>query len=163
MKAKTHSNYIINGLRAMAMTVLAAVFCVLPVSCDNSELWDEVPGEITTFINQYFPNSALESVTHTGKSYHIRIKNGPGMAFDTDYEWTDVNGYGMPLPQVLLFDQLPPRLYDYLQETEQLNAVFSMSRDGDKYTITLLSSSLQYDTSTGQLTGSDASGGAAKS
>lgn len=163
MKAKIYIGYMISGLRLAAMSIMAIVLCSLPISCDHSELWDEVPGEISEFINQYYPNSELVSVSHNGNNYHIRIDNGPGLSFDSDYRWVDINGYGMPLPQVLLFDQLPPRLYDYLQETEQLNAVFSMSRDGDKYSLTLLSSTLRFDASTGKLTGSGFSGSALKS
>ncbi len=52
----------------------------------------------------------------------------------------------------MLFDQLPPKLYDYLQETEQLNSVFSMERDKDYYTLTLLDSMLRYTIATGAMT-----------
>lgn len=157
MKGKIYFTDLLHGLRIMAMAITAALLCTLPSACDHSDLWNEVPGEISNFLNEYFPNSELVSVTHNSAGYHIRIDNGPGLAFDTEYKWVDINGYGMPLPQVLLFDQLPPRLYDYLQETQQLNAVFSMSRDGTQYTLTLLSSTLTFDTATGELRGSDAS------
>lgn len=162
MKSKIYIYDVLHVLRLAAMLIMGVVLCSLPVSCDHSELWDEVPGEISEFINQYYPNSELLSVSHNGSIYHIRIDNGPGLSFNSKYKWVDINGYGMPLPQVLLFDQLPPRLYDYLQETQQLNAVFSMSRDGDKYTLSLLSSTLQFDAATGKLTGSDAAGNALK-
>ncbi|MDE6120487.1 MAG: hypothetical protein K2F63_01710, partial [Muribaculaceae bacterium] len=47
-------------------------------------------------------------------------------------------------PQVLLFDQLPPKMYMYIQETEQLNAVFAITRDPDVYTASLLDDTLTY-------------------
>lgn len=154
MKAHFYTD-ILHGVRLAAIVAVSAILSVFNVSCDHSDLWNEVPGEIGQFINTYYPNSVLEAVTHSGDIYHVRIDDGPGLAFDSEYKWIDINGYGMPLPQVLLFDQLPPRLYEYLQGTEQLNAVFSMSRDDDVYTLTLLKSSLRFDVSTGKLTGSD--------
>lgn len=158
MKNNIHISDIIHGLRIAAMTLLIIGLTSIQSACDHSELWDEVPGEIANFINDYFPNSELQSVSHTGNTYHIRIDDGPGLTFDKDFNWTDINGYGIPIPQVLLFDQLPPQLYDYLQETEQLNSVFSISRDGDNYTLALLNSSLYFNAATGELRGSDATG-----
>ncbi|MDE6134636.1 MAG: hypothetical protein K2F79_03580 [Muribaculaceae bacterium] len=113
-------------------------------SCKDSDLWDDVPGPAAEFINRYYPFSQLSSVTHNASSYHVRIKDGPGITFDSDYAWTAVDGYGMPLPQVLLFDQLPPKMYMYIQETEQLNAVFAITRDPDVYTASLLDDTLTY-------------------
>ena len=137
------------------MIFVVAMLSTITFSCDHSELWSDVPGQITKFINRYYPNAELQSVSHTGNTYHIRIDDGPGLTFDADYNWTDINGYGMPVPQVLLFDQLPPKLYDYLQGTQQLNAVFSISRDNNIYTLALLDSTLTFNTDTGELTGSN--------
>lgn len=141
----------------VAVLVAAAVGSVLS-GCHHAELWEELPPDISSFISQYFPNSELNSYTHTGTTYHVRIDDGPGLTFDADYKWTDINGYGMPLPQVLLFDQLPPKIYDYLQETEQLNAVFALSRDSARYTLTLLDQTLTYDIATATISGSKPEG-----
>lgn len=140
------------GVRiAMSISLLLALF-MLP-ACNDSELWDELPSEITEFITQYYPNCDLQSVSNSPNGYHVRIKDGPGMTFDKDKQWTAVDGYGMPLIQVMLFDQLPPVVYEYLQGSDQLNSVFSMSRDKVRYTIALLNSDLYYDIETGALTG----------
>jgi hypothetical protein len=61
----------------------------------------------------------------------------------------------MPLPQVLLFDRLPPSLYSYLEETENLGNVFSIERDRTTYTVVLLNETLSYDVATEQITGSN--------
>ena len=140
------------GANIIVSLAIALALCALP-SCDHSELWDELPYQITKFINNYYPDSQLQSVSDAGGSYHVRIENGPGMTFDSDEQWVAVDGYGMPLPHVLLFDQLPPAVYSYLQETEQLNSVFSISRDNGKYTIVLLDTTIYYDTATDKLTG----------
>ena len=104
-------------------------------------------------LTQYYPNSEVQSYTHNAGVYHVRLDDGPGLTFDSSYEWTDIDGYGMPLPQVLLFDQLPPKIYQYLQETGQLNAVFAVRRDSTEYALTLLDQNLRYDIASGELTG----------
>lgn len=136
----------------------AIAFVLVLGGCNHAELWDELPSDITTFISQYFPNSELESVTDTGSGYHVRIANGPGLTFGADNRWTAVNGFGMPLPQVFLFDRLPPKVYAYLQETDQINAVFAVSRDDRTYTLTLLDHDLMYDIATQQLSGTTPKG-----
>lgn len=138
------------------MIFLSIGLCCLPSACHNTELWSDLPKAVNDFITQYFPNSELQSVSNSGGVCHVRIEDGPGLTFNEKGEWESIDGYGMPLPQVLLFDQLPPKLYGYLQETQQLDSVFSMQRDGVKYTLTLLDSDLYYNSDTGELTGSDA-------
>lgn len=70
------------------------------------------------------------------------------MTFGPDQEWEAINGYGERLPQVLMFDQLPPALFAYLQETENMNDVFAMERDAGIYTVTVLNSTITYDSKT---------------
>ncbi|MCM1067511.1 MAG: hypothetical protein NC418_08070 [Muribaculaceae bacterium] len=132
-------------LMCMALTWVAA-------GCHDNDVWNDVPEQIGEFINHYFPYSELSSCTETDAGYHIRIDDGPGLSFDRSYAWTSIDGYGMPLPQVLLFDQLPPALYDYIQETENLNGVFSMERDSTAYVVTLLDTSVRYIIETGEMT-----------
>ncbi len=127
----------------MAVTPMLAI-----VSCQTNRLWDELPLDISRFINEYFPNGAIDSYSSTPTSYHVRISDGPGLTFGQNYQWEEINGYGMPLSGVLLFDQLPPHLYKYLEETSNLDQVFVMERTSRIYTIVLLDSTLTYDIST---------------
>lgn len=138
-------------MAAAALFVFAMLF--IPGGCHNSDLWSELPEDISHFISQYYPNSEVQSYTRNAGIYHVRLDDGPGLTFDSSYQWTDIDGYGMPLPQVLLFDQLPPKIYQYLQETDQLNAVFAVSRDSTEYALTLLDQNLRYDIASGELTG----------
>lgn len=126
---------------------------MLAGACHHAELWDEMPRQIASFINMYYPNSELQAFQSTDKGYYVRIDDGPGMSFGTDYAWTSLDGYGMPLPQQFLFDQLPAPLYRYLVESENLNAVFSCSRDARTYTVQLTTSTLSYNTDTETLSG----------
>ena len=131
MKVKTLFSILI-----MVVTPLTAVMS----ACRDNEPWGELPSEISEFI---------------ATTYHVRIINGPGLTFNKKCEWEAVNGYGMPLPQVLLFDRLPPSLYSYLEETENLGNVFSIERDRTTYTVVLLNETLSYDVATEQITGSN--------
>lgn len=125
---------------------------IVVTSCRNNDLWDEMPQPIALFISNYFPGNAINSYSDAGNTYHVRIDDGPGLTFDSGYKWIAIDGYGMPMPQVLLFDQLPPKLYGYLQDTDQLNEVFSMERDHVNYIVTLMDSTLKYVIETGELT-----------
>lgn len=121
-----------------------AIALLLLHGCSSS-LYDELPAKIASFVTQYFPSTEIGNVTETSDSYYVRIKNGPGMTFDSSHNWTEINGYGLPLPQVLLYDQLPPVLYGYIQSAEWLDSVFDITRDKNVYIATLLNSTLRYD------------------
>lgn len=151
--AATRVQRLLCRLRLAAALCVAVALALVQGGCSHADIWSELPADISSFITQYFPNSQLQSYTHNAGSYHVRIDGGAGLTFGATYQWTDIDGYGMPLPQVLLFDQLPPKIFDYLQETEQLNAVFAMRRDATRYTLTLLDNDLIYTIATGELSG----------
>ena len=121
-------------------------------SCNDSDDYSGIPSEITEFLVHYYPNTAVESFSHSGTVYHVILKNGPGFTFNYDCEWTDMEGYGMPFPQVIMFDELPDALYRYLEETENTGSVFAVSRDASHYTVDLLNSTLTYSTDSGKIT-----------
>lgn len=123
------------------------------VACDNNA-WDELPEPIASFVSEYYPDSKVSAYGETTDGGHyVQIHNGAYLVFDSKYRWTSINGEGEVLPQVFLFDELPPSLYEYLQETENLDRVYMASRDNYKYELQLESSSLTYDIDSGQLTG----------
>ncbi|MDE6452570.1 MAG: PepSY-like domain-containing protein [Muribaculaceae bacterium] len=129
--------------------ILIAITAMLAPACSDSDVWDSVPPKIATFLNRYYPNSELASCTRTGSDYRVRIKDGPGITFDAACEWTAIAGYGELIPQVLLFDQLPPALYEYLQQTATTADVYSLERDRTTYTVGLKNTSVVYDIATG--------------
>ena len=148
-------------LKSLFVMILMAVTAAVGTlsGCKDNDLWGELPSEISQFITQYFPNSSIDSFSESANTYHVRISDGPGLTFSKDCEWEAINGYGMPLPEVLLFDQLPPALYTYLEGTSELGSVFSMERDKATYTIVLLDTTLSYDISTQEITGSQSQRG----
>lgn len=142
---------ILSAMLIMSLSPLMA----LMTACKDNEPWNELPEKISEFINQYFPNSEIDSYSESAATYHVRITDGPGITFAKDYSWESINGYGMPLPQVLLFDQLPPAFYKYLEETNNLGEVFSLERDNTTYTVVLLDSVLVYDIESEQISSTD--------
>ncbi len=140
-------------LQMLLAAMMSAALLFVSSSCHNNEEWDEMPQEIADFVSKYFPGEGIGSYSYSSTGYHVRIDDGPGITFDNNYAWVVVDGYGMPLPQVMLFDQLPPRLYAYLQDSQQLDSVFSMERDSLRYTLSLLNSDLIYDIKTGAISG----------
>lgn len=140
-------------LQLLLSLIMSVALMSVAVSCHGDDEWNEMPQEIADFVSKYFPGEGVGSYTHNGNTYHVRIDDGPGITFDSDYAWEIVDGYGMPLPQVMLFDQLPPKLYGYLQDSQQLDSVFSMERDSRRYTLSLLNTTLTYDIKTGEISG----------
>lgn len=119
-------------------------------ACTDNEAYDDVPQPIISFITQYWPNPIIESYAQpTANKYEVDIKNGPSLEFDGNYSWTDVDGEGLPLPKEFLFDQLPDKLYEYLEGGEYLNQVFEVERNVRTYKLDLLNIDLSYDISTG--------------
>ena len=139
------------------LTLAAAILCMAATACSNNDnLYDSLPKEIGDFVSQYFSGYGIENYSHSGSTYHVRLKNGPGLTFGADQRWEAINGYGMPLPQVLVYNELPPALFSYLQETENTENVFAMERDGFTYTTVLLDQTLYYDIATDVITSSNA-------
>ncbi len=120
-------------------------------ACSN-EAWDELPSPIASFITQYFPGSTVKAYTHTDEGSIAYINNGATIHFDTDNSWTEIDGNGVRLPQVMMYDQLPPALYDYLQSTDRTADVYVVTRDNKFYKLTLLDTVITYNLSTGAIT-----------
>lgn len=137
--------------RLIPIIFISFLLCVI-AACQHDE-WDEVPSPVQTFISQYFPFGEVSSVVF-GKSGNVTVSidNGATLSFDKDYNWTDINGNGIPLPGNFLYDQLPQSLYSYLLESEQTAGVYSASRNYDYIVLDLLDTSISYDRTTGDIT-----------
>lgn len=135
-------------------SLLLSIMALVLGSCSsNDEVYNSMPQDITKFLAQYYPNSKVESFTETDARYRLVLDDGPTMVFDKACLWEMVNGNGSVVVQNFLFNELPPELYEYLQSTDNLNQVFSMSRDSTDYTVVLLNQTLTYTISTGKITG----------
>ena len=133
--------------------ILLVVMVAILSGCSDDVKYNELPSEIQEFVARYFPNTGIDTFKETSSVYHVKLKSSVGITFGLDYSWEAVSGYGATLPQVFLYDQLPPVLFNYLQETEQLNAVYAVERVPRLYTVTLFDNTLTYDTVNGAIHG----------
>ena len=130
-----------------ALMLLAATLGI--AACSDNKDYDEVPEPIIMFLTKYWPNPIIENYSHpNSNTYEVDIKNGPSFVFNGDYDWTEADGEGLPLPEVFLYDQLPSTLYNYLEGGEYLNQVFEIERNARTYELSLLNINLTYDIST---------------
>lgn len=121
-------------------------------ACSN-DASEELPSTISNFVTQYFPGYSVKAYNElSGGNSVVQLSNGPTIKFDDDQRWIEVDGEGSTLPQVLMYDQLPPQLYEYLQATEQQSDVYEVKRDRYYYKLTMLDTVLTYDIATGKVT-----------
>lgn len=136
-------------LRNLFLTLIA----ILPLAaCTTSTDWEEMPDPIAKFVAQYFPEDGVSQYGETDGVYHVKLRGSASLSFNSSYAWITVNGEGETLPQVFLFDQLPPALYENLQENSSLESVYSVSRNSRTYHVTLTDSYLTYDIASKEVT-----------
>lgn len=138
-------------------TLIAKILIIVGIAgslaaCSSNDDWEALPTPITDFLSEYFPLQAVSSCGESDGVWHVKLRNSVAITFDDRYKWTSINGYGNTLPEMLLFDELPPALYAYLQELSLTKEVYSMTRDNFVYHVTLLDSSVTYTISTGVVT-----------
>ena len=132
------------------LTVALAAFC----ACQSSDIYSSLPAPIESFISKYWPNPDISDFEiEKDGSYSVTVKNGVTVEFDSDYSWTEVDGDGMPLPEMFLSDCLPSTLYNYLETAEATNQVFEVERNAARYEVTLLSSKVYYTIATDRVSG----------
>jgi hypothetical protein len=126
---------------------LFAVICCIASTCANDDVPGQVPEKISQFIAQYYPSYTYENYTKSKDTYTVNLKSGPCLVFNSKMDWIEVNGLGETLTQYFLFDQMPPAVYEYLQETENLSNVYAVTRDVFEYNVSLFDSVLTYQIS----------------
>lgn len=141
---------------SLGMTISSILLTLLVLlslmSCsDNNDAYSEMPPKVTSFVAKYFPNYNVDSYSTSADAIHVRLKDGPGITFDKDQLVESVNGYGSTLPQMLLFDTLPPKLYSYLESGQNLDDVFAIYFSPKTVYVILLNYSLIYDNATGEI------------
>lgn len=136
-------------MRTLFIKILILLGLATGAASCSSDTWEDVPGPISSFLSDYFPLQPVSDCGFTDSVWHIKLRNSTALTFDDRYKWVSVNGYGEPLPEMFLFDELPPALYAYLQELSLTNGVYSVTRDSYTYNVLLLDSSVTYTITTG--------------
>ena len=85
-----------NTLTSLALLVIVA----LMGACGNNA-WDELPSDVANFVNMYF-NGEVQSYTETDTGSVVKLRNSATLTFDSNGQWTGVDGNGVPLPQQFL-------------------------------------------------------------
>lgn len=140
-------------MKRLFSLILGIMVLAFGACSSNDEVYNDMPQDITEFVAQYYPNTKVASFTETDATYRVVLDDGPTIVFDKTCQWEKLDGNGSVVVQNFLFDELPPELYEYLQNTDGLNQVFSVTRDSKDYTVVLLNQTLTYNISTGKITG----------
>lgn len=142
----------LNSMKHVKLFIIS-ICALLAAACQSSDLFKELPAPISKFVSQYWPNPAIASYSEPSSGeYEVVITNGPTLKFDSNYDWTEINGNGMTLPEVLLYDRLPEKLYDYLSAGSELDNVFTLVRTPRTITVTLLNTTVTYDIESQKIT-----------
>lgn len=143
-------------IRNIINSILTVIALLTLPGCDSSD-WDDMPEQIQIFVDKYFNDTDIESFSDRNGRYVVVIRNGAAMTFGTDYEWITVDGRGNTLPSVLISDQLPQKLYDYLLNLEAVSHVYVIDRDFRTIRVQLTDTSLSYNRQTEEITYSTSS------
>lgn len=124
---------------------------LLAVASCGSTLWDDVPEPIRQFISTYWPGVTVSDYEQLADgSYTATIKRGASLAFDADYRWTRIDGRGVALPAILIYNEMPA-IYEYLEAREQTSDLLLAVSDPTAITLTFGDFTLQYDKATGAI------------
>lgn len=123
---------------------------LLLIACSNS-LWDELPAPISTFVSTYYPMSGISKYEETNDKYYVTIKNGASLIFDSNYEWTSINGNGTTLPEIFVTDKLPEKLVRYLTELELTKEVYAAENEPRIIILSMLNYKIKYIKETGEI------------
>lgn len=133
---------------------LLLIVLIAHLAACSSSLWDELPETVSVFVDKYFPSTKISEAQATADGFTVSISNGPLMNFGPapQYAWTDIDGRGAVLPEMLITDQLPDPLLNYLREMEATTAVYAISRTWQTYRLQLLNDYVSYDINTATIT-----------
>lgn len=135
-----------------AAGLIITAIALLIGACSHSP-YDEMPSSVAMFVDTYFDDgSVAEAVSIDGGGFMVTIKNGAQITFDASDSWTDINGRGETLPQMLITDQLPATVVDYLTSMELLDGVYRLNRSWHYLRVELADSYFTYDDQTDTLT-----------
>lgn len=134
------------------LILIVALFMFGATSCASDAI-DDTPSSVSGFITQYFPNVRVKSWTPIADGGHKAVlENSATIVFDKENKWIDIDGEGVTLPEVLIYDQLPPSLYSFLQAIEQQRGVYAVTRDNFYYKLRMLDTVLTYTIATEAIT-----------
>ena len=95
--------------------------------------------------------SGISKYDETNDKYYVTIKNGASLIFDSNYEWTSINGNGTTLPEIFVTDKLPEKLVRYLTELELTKEVYAAENEPRIIILSMLNYKIKYIKETGEI------------
>ena len=139
--------------KATNLFLIIMLGVIVVLGACTSDASEELPSPVSQFATQYFPGLGVKSYNELSNGDCIvQLSGGPTLRFNSEDQWIEIDGTGALLPQVLMYDQLPTELYDYLQGTEQQSDVYEVKRDKYYYKLTMQDTVITYDIATGKIT-----------
>lgn len=129
---------------------LTAILCVLMFFACSDSLWNELPSPISTFITTYYPNSSISSYDEKTDEYYVTIKNGASLVFNSNYDWIEINGNGVPIPQIFIFNEMP-KIFQYLEARELTSDLMEAVNEPRTIILTFTDFRLEYIKETGEI------------
>lgn len=136
--------------RTSLIQILVLAALIFTGAC-SSNVWDELPEKISSFVAEYFPGQGIKSYSEEGDGEHVVLNNGTSILFDKNQEWTTVDLGGSVMPEVFLYDCLPPALFQYLEETSNTDHVYKVERTSREYILTLTNTYITYNLESGEI------------
>lgn len=130
--------------------ILILTLLILTGAC-SSNVWDELPPKISSFVAEYFPGQGIKSYTENDNEERVQLNGGTTLVFDRNREWTTVDPGGNIVPEVFLYDCMPPALFQYLEETSNTENVYKAERTSREYILTLNGTYITYNIDTGDI------------
>lgn len=137
------------GIMFKKRYLITALSILLLIACSDT-LWDELPSPISTFITTYYPNSGISNYKEENNTYYVKIKNGASLVFDSNYDWTQINGNGVPIPKIFIFNEMP-KIYQYLEARELTSDLMEAKNEPRNIILTFTDFRLEYIKETGDI------------
>ena len=112
----------------------------------------KLPSSAQTFLNTYFDNVDIISVTKDKDDYDVLLSNGYSVEFNTSGEWTDVDA---PVGKTVPTGFYPAAIDTYISSAYSGNGINEISRIDRGYEVELINGTDLYFSADGTYIGID--------
>ena len=135
--------------------LLVAVLSIALWSCSDDDEpvpVTKLPSSAQTFLNTYFDNVDIISVTKDKDDYEVLLSNGYSVEFNTSGEWTDVDA---PVGKTVPTGFYPAAIDTYISSAYSGSGINEISRIDRGYEVELLNGTDLYFSADGTYIGID--------
>lgn len=140
--------------RILPMLLVAVLSMALWSCSDDDEPVPvtKLPSSSQTFLNTYFDNVDIISVTKDKDDYEVLLSNGYSVEFNTSGEWTDVDA---PVGKTVPAGFYPAAIDTYISSAYSGSGINEISRIDRGYEVELLNGTDLYFSADGTYIGID--------